>query len=195
MFGLFRIFLGCAIFAICLFIMKKTRLAKKSVIISAVAAVAICTVSYMFPIENHFLSFSSPEKAFGYTNSERVAFVVDGQKSSLVIGEESKGKYIFSIVPKGIDEWKLGRGIDTKLEDQIVDKDCVINLYHHKGSGDYYISVVNAKEDTMIYDSSGSSFVAFDMGDVSGFNSYFANVLQFDESYWINVNGEMFSFM
>lgn len=193
MYGAVRIILGCAVFGVLFLLLRKTKLARnKNIIISLIIAAIFCAASYMLPLENSFLSFSSPEEAFNYTNSENVAFVVDGSKSSLVIGEEAKGKYVFLVVPKSDNEWKLGRGIDTKSEGQIIEEDCIVNLYHNKKSGDYYIDAVNMGEEGIeIYDSCNSSFLFFES---EPFNSCFANIAQFDENYWISVNGKQLSF-
>jgi len=197
MFGTIRILFWIGILGIIILIMKKkNRLEKRNVSIAVIIAILLGTLSVFFPVENYFYTFSTPEKAFNYINSEEVKLVVDGQSSSLVIAEESKADYVHLVIPKCSNGWKLGRGIDTKLKDQIMDKGIVINLYQHKKSGDYYIMVLDSKRDKIeISDNQNSSFVKFTENEAnSDYKLFFAHVSLFDEDYCIKINKHQYNF-
>ena len=197
MFGTIRIIFWSVIFGICIMLLKnKKRLSKKNVIIAVVIMVLLCTLSGMVPIENCFLTFSTPEKAFDYINSEKVALVVEGKETTLVIGEEGKADYVYLVLPKCSNGWKLGRGIDTKLKEQTMNEDIVISLYQYKESNDYYITILDMSgKNIEIIDSCDSSFVTFDNEEMdAGFTFYFYNVSHYDKNYWVKVNEEKFSF-
>lgn len=197
MYGAIRIIFWSVIFGIYILVMKKIKkIGKKNVIIAAVITVLLCTLSGILPIENYFFTFSTPEKAFNYINSEKVALVVEGKESTLVIGEDKKADYVYLVLPKCVNGWKLGRGIDTKLKGQTMNEDIVVSLYQYKESNDYYITILDMSGKNLeIIDSCDSSFVTFDNEEMDAeFAFYFSNVSQYDENYWIKVNDEKFSF-
>lgn len=197
MFGYIRIIFWSIIFGIYILVIKKKKmLSKKNVILASVIMVLFCTLSGMLPIENYFFTFSTPEKAFNYMHSEKVVLVIQGKESALVIGEKENADYIYLVIPKCLNGWKLGRGIDTNLEEQTVSEDIVISLYRYKESTDYYITILDmGNEKLKITDICNSSFVTFDNEEIdTEFGFYFANVSQYDKNYWIDVNGQKFSF-
>lgn len=197
MYGAIRIIFFGTIFAICIFVLKsKKRLKKKNVIITAIIAILLCELSTMFPVESYFFTFSTPQKAFNYINREKVVLVVDGDESVWVIGEKAKAQYTSMVVPKCINGYKLGRGIDTKLKKQIIDNNIVICLYQYKDNGDYYISVLDTSDKTPgITDKCNSLFVSFseENANLHAF-SFFAHITQYDNDYWIKVNGKKYVF-
>lgn len=197
MYGTVRVIFWCFIFGICAFLMKKHKiLRKKNVIVAAVVIVVFCILSVMFPIENNFLTFSTPERAFNYINFEKVVLVVEGKESAFVIGEREKADYVYLVVPKCSNGWKLGRGIDIRLKEQTAIEDIVISLYQYNESNDYYINILDmGGENLEINDSCESSFVRLDNEEMNtDYVSYFANVSQYDKNYCINVNGLKISF-
>ena len=175
---------------------KKKKISKNNVIIVAVIIVLLCTLSGMLPVENYFLTFSTPEKAFNYTNSEKVLLVVEGKDSTLVIGEDKKADYVYLLLPKCPNGWKLGRGIDKKLKEQTVKEEIVVSLYQYHESNDYYITILDMSGKKLeIMDSCGSSFVTLDNKEMDAeYTFYFSNVSQYDKNYWVKVNGEKVSF-
>lgn len=130
-------------------------------------------------------AYSTPEKAFNYINSEKLALVVEGKETTLVIGEEEKLDYIYLILPKCSNGWKLGRGTDTKLKEQTMNEDIVLSLYQYKESDTYYITIVDMNGKNLeIIDSCDSSFVKFDNEEMdTEFTFYFSNVSQYDKNY------------
>ncbi|MEE1086740.1 MAG: hypothetical protein U0L05_06195 [Schaedlerella sp.] len=154
------------------------------------------TLSTFFSVENYILTFSTPEKAFNYINSEEVKLVVEGQESTLVIAEEAKQDYVHLVIPKCSNGWKLGRGIDTNLKKQMMDKGIVLNLYQYRESGEYYITILDMSgEKFEIIDNCNSAFVTFDdIESNQGFKFYFAYIPLYDDNYWIKVNNHKYSF-
>ena len=191
MYGLIRTAFGCIVFALCFFLMKKKNISKKmNIIISLAIALVVCTGSYFLPVENSVLTFPTAEKAFAHVNSEKAVLVAEGEKSALVVGEESENEHTLLIVPKSDEGWKIGRGIDTKLEKQLLDGDFVINLYKHRRCGDYYISILyTGSGELEISDSCNSAFYAPENTGDRGSEFRLANISDYDDSYRINING------
>lgn len=190
MFGIVRILMGGFVFGACVLTLKyQKRFNKKNLCIAMFIVIVFSTLLYMIPLENLFFTFETPEKAFNYINFEEVAAIVDGKDSTMVIGEKGERDYVSLIIPKSLEGWKLGRGIDTKLKEQSVYNGMAINIYQYNKSDDYFIAVFNLKGGNLeIKDSCDSFFVS--IGDDE--TVYFANIVQY-EGYWININGQQFT--
>lgn len=195
MFGTIRIILCSILLMICILLLKKKRkLKKKNVIIAIAVIVLLCTLSGIVPVENYFFTFSTPEKAFNYMYSEKPVLVIDGKETSLVVGREATDDYIYLVLPKCSKGWKLGRGIDTKLKEQILNEEMVIALYQYKETEDCYITILDISgKEADIFDSCNSTFVAFDGGGENmNATLYFSHVSNYDGNYWIKINDEKY---
>lgn len=161
MYGIVRILFFCAIFLICIFSMKKFKtLKRKNIIVTIILMIILCTISRLFPFENHFITFSTPEKAYSYMNFEKVKLVVEGKKSAFVIGEKDRADYVYLVIPKNKNGWKLGRGMDTKLKEQKIVEGIVVSIYQYKSSDDYYVTVLDMSDEKLeVLDSCDSQFI------------------------------------
>lgn len=198
MFGIVRLMLGFLIwlFAIC----KKNRLQqvyrRNYYVFATLAVVALVTLSNLVPIENALLTFESPEAAYQYYNigPQKIKLVVSGNQSDLVVAEKSNSD-THLIVPKTAEGWKLGIGIETTQVFEKVIDGAGIYLYHHKKTGDYYLVIVDTKgKELEITDSSNSEFLELNRENrVLGkeFWSYYAYVPNFNNKYWLRINGEI----
>lgn len=151
------------------------------------------------PFENLFITFNSPEKVFNYYIGDKsdVNLVVNGKNSDLVIGKNNDAN-VYLIVPKNDDGWKIGVGIDTKRIMQKTYNRIVIYVYQYKNTNDYFVTILDTNGGySEIVDSCNSKFFLLEnasdsLGKV--FVTYFANVSQYSQEYWINVNGEKIVF-
>ncbi len=197
MYGIVRIIFGAGLFGIILIIInRKKRIKKKHVIVVAIISMLSATIFTFFSVENYFFTFSTPEKAFNYINSEDVKLIVDGQESTLVVAEKAKAHYVELILPKCSNGWKLGRAIDQKTKEQIMNEDIVIILSQYKESDDYYITAFGMKEPVNeIIDSCDSKFFITQEGEsTESFWFCSANVVLCDQDYWIEINNQKYSF-
>lgn len=147
------------------------------------------TVFNFIPIENYFMNFSSPEQVFNYMYNSDVELVVEGKHSALVIGEDNKRNDSFSIVSKSQDGWKISTTLNEKRKDTIVTSDFLINLIYHKKTDEYYIVVDIFSETSKPLDSCESSFVFFERD-----SSYYAYISEYNDNYWIEINGNRYTF-
>lgn len=85
-------------------------------------------VSSLFPIENLFVTFSTPEKSYNYVNFEKAKIVISGDTTDLVIGHENT----YLIIPKTDKGWKIGRGLDTKTVSVNYNDGIMVSLFKHK---------------------------------------------------------------
>lgn len=198
LFGTIRIILGFFIFAAFLFIVKvsKTNRKRRFYMISLVLAILCSTLSFLFPFENAFVTFSTPESVFSYTNSGDIKLIIDGSKTNFVVAEEGDIS-IYSIIPKTEKGWKLGVGFDTKNLIQKVWNGIVIYVYQYKNIDDYYITVLNTNGGPLeIADNCNSKFFYLSKSDEylnETFHTYCAYIQKMDNQYSLTVNGQLFS--
>ena len=90
-------------------------------ILSCIIAIILLTVSMIVPFENMFVSFTSPEEAFKYTNPKtQVLFSIDGEDTTFVVGKISEAKYTSLILPKKNDRWKVGMALYVQRKHTIL---------------------------------------------------------------------------
>ncbi len=147
------------------------------------------------PFENLFITFSSPEKVFNYcyTKKTKAKLVVEGKDSDLVIGEDDDA-HIYLIVPKVANGWKIGMWTNTKLISYEMYNSISVDVYQYKNTNDYFVSILDMNGGySQITDSFQSEFSALEQPmDVleKTYVTYYTNIQDFTDEYWINVNGE-----
>lgn len=189
-----RLVFWSLVFIACFLLIRKSNILHKRRWILTVftTAVVLSVMSFIIPIENVFVTFSSPESAYGYTNSGEVKLIVEGEQSDFVVGEKDSAN-VYAIIPKVSNGWKLGMGLDVKRIRQTISEEIIIYVYQYKDSDDYYITVFNANGGTLkITDSDNSEFCYlsdFNATLNKTFYTYYAYVNNFDSKYTITVNG------
>lgn len=190
MFGIIRMLFWIIAFGICIVILSKHCILnkKRNKILLFVIITLLWTGSMLVPIENLFMSFSTPEKSYGYVNQEEVKLVVYGQESALVIGEDTE--YVYLVIPKGEKGWKIGRGIDLKFISNQYFDGIVVSIYQYKNTKEFYLEVtdVDGKE-CKVTDNQNSSFETLETG-IDGGNKYryYAYIRDLNEKYVLKVN-------
>lgn len=191
MFGIIRILFWAIIFIIWIAMMKKAgKYKRNNVIIVSIVITLLCTISGFFPIENYFITFKTASQAYNYTNFEKVKLVIDGEFSSLVIGEKFEENYVYSIFPKYENGYKLDNKMYSEIKEQIFDKNIAITLFEYKNKDikEHYISILytGGKIDK-INDSSNSVYIKLD-NSYEDNSHYFAYISNISEDYWIEIN-------
>jgi len=141
LFNVFRVFLWLAIIAVVFIWTKKSAVKKRGLIISLVALLsfALITVASVFPIENLFISFQSPENVFNYAENGEVDEVIYGKESCMVIYSNDKNTRAPYFTPKKEKGYKIPSYFGIKRISQKFDQDGLFNVYHVLGTDDYYI--------------------------------------------------------
>lgn len=194
MFGIVRMIFWLLISVVLIEIMKKYNLLqkKKNIIFIGIMIISLWTLSMLFPVENIFITFDTPEDSYNYVNNEKVKKVVYGEETALVIGEENE--YVYLIVPKGENGWKVGRGMDFKfVSEQYIDG-IIVSVYQYKDTKEFYVEVVDIDgNQCVIKDNQTSDFKVLEQ-NYNGKNTYryYAYIENLDDSYKIEVNGKKF---
>ena len=137
------IFFGIA-FTISFFFIRKSHLVykRRCSIVAFAATVILTTISALIPIENAFVTFSSPKSAYNYNHCASVELIVDGNESDFVVGAKGETD-VYAIVPRSNNAWKIGMGLDTKRIVQTISDGITIYVYQYKNTNDYYITVLD----------------------------------------------------
>ena len=195
MYGLIRLCIGCIVFG-CIKLKFKELIKTRRHKIYILVIAAIFSIIFMFiPFENLFITFSSPEKVFNYcyTKKTKAKLVVEGKDSDLVIGEDDDA-HIYLIVPKVANGWKIGMWTNTKLISYEMYNSISVDVYQYKNTNHYFVSILDMNGGySQITDSFQSEFSALEQPmDVleKTYVTYYTNIQDFTDEYWINVNGE-----
>ena len=127
-----RVLLLVIIFIVLVTVFKKNT-AKKIKFAIAVSFAVVTSIS-LYPIENLFLCFDTPEAAFNYYKSENISGVLYGNASCVVIYSDS-----WDIIPKCDGGYKIPRAFYTKIVANTVSEHCGFFICNASGTDDYYL--------------------------------------------------------
>lgn len=193
MFLLFRFLFGVLVFIACLLFIQKTHKIHKRrwFAVAFVAAAMGTTILALLPVENVFLTFSSPQSAYQYNHTGDVKLVVSGEITDFVIGVKGDVDE-YTILPKSDDGWKLGMGFDTKRIHQTISDGVVIYVYQYKNTDDYYITILDTGGGPLeLTDNRNSNFQCLEHTNEvlhTTFYTYYGYIHDYDDSYTLTVN-------
>lgn len=183
MYGLLRIIIWIPILAFVNRQRKKLGKKKYTILVLIIIFVAM-PVASLFPIENLFVTFSTPENSYNCVNFEKAKIVISGDTTDLVIGHENT----YLIIPKTDKGWKIGRGLDTKTMSVNYNDGIIVSLFKYKKSGEYFVEVSDMEGKVCtIKDSDDSEYYNVKDGELC---RYYAYVHNLDDSYELFVNGK-----
>lgn len=194
-FTITRIIFGGIIFLIgCLIIKKPLDVRnRKRMIINFIAAVLIAEALSLIPIENSFITFSSPEAAYNYNNRGEIKLIVNGGETDFIVGKEGD-TYNYAIVPRANGGWKLGMGTDINKVCNTISDNVSISVYRYKNADNNYVEVSDINGSKLdITDDRGSEFLSLEsyVGALDeDYYIYYAYINQFDSGYSLTVDGK-----
>lgn len=148
------------------------------ILLSFVLIIVLC----LFPVENLFVTFSTPEKAYSYLKNKEIDLVVNGNASSLIVA--SDGDTL--IVPKYNNRWKLGSSIDSVKVYESIDKGFHVVIFQYKETEELYIIVSGISSDiSVVKDNLGTKFIKR-----KDTNIYYAYINQYN-NYEITLNTDV----
>ena len=197
-FGIIRWAIGIILFVILFTALKNKKKKpiqeKNRIIISGVIAFLVITVSFFVPFENLFVHFKTPESAYHYFQAGTPIRTVYGENSAMVIADD-RGTKNLSVISKAdkSDSWKISLGYNTEMAARALNGGCSAVVYHHKPSGDNYISLYVQDSQVSINDQQGTTFVEISDEKALG-KEYVAYLSDFDSDYIVTVNGVNLTF-
>lgn len=128
--------------ALGVFVLRKIKTKRKKVIsvFSVLWCVLIVALISVFPIENLFVTFDSPERIVSYTKNLNTIEVVDGEDSCVAISQTDASSYTSTFVLKEGEGYKIAYYFSVQRLKRIHNSHGVFTIYKVRGTQDYYIS-------------------------------------------------------
>lgn len=194
MFGIVRIFIGCAFLGIAFLVLRRLKIVHKSAYtISIVVSIILTTALAFVPFENFLISFSSPKAAYEYFNigKSNIELVVEGSACDFVI-DRKKDADSYLIVPKKSDSWKIGIGADTRKIVNKLENGITVNVYQYKNTNEYFITMLDTNGGQLkLSDFYGTKFYSLKKENKvlqKSFITYYAYIPHFNSGYRVTVN-------
>lgn len=171
---------------------KRKRLA---IILSVVLILILNSISGMFPVENLFIDFKSPESVFHYTTVGRIETIIYGNSSCMVYYSTGSTSYEYSFIPKTEYGYKIPGTFTTKQVSNKFDKDVYFDIYNVVGTSEYYVfgRIFSEENEIHIVDSNNQpvmcNIIETGLPDLKVVH-ILAFVENFTNEYYFLVNGE-----
>lgn len=138
-----RIFAWVALAIPCIFAIRRSRAVRKRtlMIASVVLLILLMSLTAMFPVENLFLHFDTPEDVFRYTNTGDIYGRIDGDSSSMILYAKKPNVIGEYIVPKSDTGYVIPTYLSSKTVWDSMDSNGVVQVYWQKGTQDHYVMV------------------------------------------------------
>lgn len=188
-----RVLIGLILCIITIIWMKKYKLIKKKVIVIVTVLIfmIVTTLSYFAPVENLFVSFSSPQEVFQYSTIGTILDVVEGNDSAMIMYKNSAISQTF--IPRNEKGWKIGTSISQEQVVSTLVSPYYICIYHVKNTNDFYVIVdeAYAEKKRQVEDNKNSYFQCIENKTLNSYHyKYYSYVENIDSSYRIRINGE-----
>ena len=194
MYILVRLLVGLGVYFVLYFLIGHLSKShqRRRVILAFIVAVLLATLLVFVPVENVFISFSSPEASYYYNNSGKVKLVVHGEYADFVVGDDG-GVENYVIIPKTAQGWKVGMSSDIVMVAQKNTGDTVIFVYQYPKTSDFFITIWRADGGRLsLSDDQKTTFQHLNsIGRTSNqsFYSYYAHINFENGQYDIIING------
>lgn len=195
LFSLLRIIICIFASAVIIFILKKKNIKNKALpILIIILCFILVTLSGMFPIENLFVKFKTPEKVFNYTHKGEIHDIAYGENSCLIMYKDQHNSISHYIIPKIENGYQIPKYFAVKNVSSKFDKDGKFDIYNIKGTQDFYVvgTVLSNSSEHSIVDSLGNSvqYIVIDMEDSNTkILIIYSCVHDFNSDYYFYING------
>lgn len=198
-YGWIRNLIGIFIFIVAFYFIKKHKLIsiKRWNLILLLLCFILTATSYLFPIENLLITFSSVESAYNYSHSDQIVGVLEGKNSDLIISTNNDSRSCH-IIPKSQNGWKIGTSTDLReIADKWLDR-IDFEIQQYKNTNDYYLIITDMSGKKLnVSDSCNSKIVCFkrNLGNnKTQTYDYCAYIKSFNEEYSVTVDGKIYTF-
>lgn len=196
LFNLLRIVLWLIVSSFIVLKIRTTKIVRKKLVslLIVVLCLGLISVSGMFPIENLFINFKSPESVFNYTNFGKVNDVLYGKESCMAIYSNWNSTGGHYIIPKTEKGYKIPNYFAIKKVSHKFDRNGNFDVYNVLGTQDYYVigTILSNKSEQTIVDSHNESVknIVIKMGNTETKTVIiYSYVENFTNDYYLLING------
>lgn len=175
---------------------RATNIVRKRLVgfLSVALCLIIVSASAVYPVENLFVDFKSPESVFNYTNFGEVNDIVYGKESCMVIYTDRNSSGGHYIIPRSEKGYKIPSFFASKKVSNKFDKDGNFDVYNVSGTNDYYVVgiVLSDTVEPEIIDSENRpvKYITIDMGDTETKTVViYSYVENFNNDSYLIING------
>lgn len=191
LFILFRLIFFLLLLLVLLILIRKSKMAKKklAIILSLILCALLGTTSYLFPLENIFISFYSPQEVYKYSSFGTVEDVIYGEDSCFILSTNS-----YSIIPKESTGYKIPSILSIKTVIDQMNAKGSFKIYNANNTNDFYIwgvTICKDKEVT-VTDSNHSEIkiLLTKNGDTNYYTVLIYGRINMSDDYALFINGE-----
>lgn len=166
-----RIVIWLVASVIVVLIIRATNIVRKGLVgfLSVALCLILVSASAVYPVENLFVGFKSPESVFNYTNFGEVNDIVYGKESCMVIYTDRNSSGGHYIIPRSEKGYKIPSFFASKKVSNKFDKEGNFDVYNVSGTNDYYVVGIILADtvEPEIIDSENRpvKYITIDMGD------------------------------
>lgn len=170
---------------------RKKNISKPIFKVSLILLAVLFSIIWYGRFENLFITFSSPEKAYHYSNMGTIDAVIEGEESTMIICANNTEQRI-ALLPKTKAGWKIKSRLKVKIS--IVRSNYNISICGYNNT-DYYVIVTEILEPEIvnITDNYGSVFTKHVEQIVSTGESYvtYFSYIEDPNGYELIINGDI----
>lgn len=178
--------------ALGVFFLRKIKIKRKKVVsvLSVLWCVLIVALISVFPIENVFVTFDSPERIVSYTKNLNTIEIVDGKDSCVAISQTDSSSYTHTFVLKNDEGYKIAYYFSVQRLERIHNSHGVFTVYKVRGTQDYYINcfAVGSVDELAVYNRDDKCIDCETYNITEGM--YWISLNDFSDGYYIMLNGE-----
>jgi len=197
LFRLVRVLLWLIISVLSIRGIRKSRIANKGLasILAIIMSLGLVAISSIFPFENLFISFKSPEGVFNYANYGQISGIAYGKDSCMVIFSNFDNTNACYFMPKSEKGYKIPYHFSSKKISNRFVGDGLFQIYRVNGTDDYYLfgMTTTSSKSMVILNNQGKLIEnVFIIGEHSIGNTYifYEYIECYTEDYYIVINGE-----
>lgn len=175
---------------------RKSKIVRKKLVSFSIIALCFVLIALteVFPVENIFIDFKSPEKVFYYTDTGEINDVLYGKESCVIIYSDRNTTCSHCIIPKTENGYKIPGYFSVKRISHKFDRNGNFDVYNVSGTDDYYVigTIISNESDQVIADSRGAPVenIAVRMGDTQTKTVItYSYVENFTNDYYLVING------
>lgn len=196
MYNAFQIVLSVVAIGLIIVLVRKNNVNRKKLITPLLIGLCVLVISLtsIFPIENTFMTFDTPESVFDYMNLGEIHTVIYGEDSCMIVYFEDASTYGYLYIPKDDDGYKIPNYYSTTIVYSELDAHNYFKVKRVIGTDDYYITGSSlSSEEPLIIDFNNREVPHYLLSTVGEYSFIFYGYIEdYTDAYFITINDRRF---